>query len=166
MICPNCGRGNVAEKKYCPSCGLKLEAIAQALAQEQAQLQGHDNALKFSDPKERRGPSVFAVGFFAVIFGLLLAFVGGAILANNIVANTGVITMILGMAGVGYGAITKIERGMWRSSPAKTRLSETQTNPLPITLQPTSITEQTTRNLEMSLEDGERRRPSNDLSLP
>ncbi len=31
MFCPNCGKDNSSELKYCASCGTNLEAVAQAL---------------------------------------------------------------------------------------------------------------------------------------
>jgi hypothetical protein len=31
MFCPNCGRDNSQEKKFCASCGTNLEAVSQAL---------------------------------------------------------------------------------------------------------------------------------------
>jgi hypothetical protein len=32
MFCPNCGRDNSHERKYCASCGTNLEAVSQALS--------------------------------------------------------------------------------------------------------------------------------------
>jgi len=32
MFCPTCGRDNVAERKFCASCGTNLEAVVQALS--------------------------------------------------------------------------------------------------------------------------------------
>jgi hypothetical protein len=32
MFCPNCGRDNSRETKFCASCGINLEAISQALS--------------------------------------------------------------------------------------------------------------------------------------
>ena len=150
MICPNCGRANLAEKKYCPSCGLKLEAIAHALAIEQAHHQGE--TLEFSRPPQRSVPSALTIGFLAFIFGTLVSVVGGGILGKKLVADMGVIIMVLGMGGIGYGAITGRGRRAMSSPPSKTILPQVQTNPLPITVQSTSIAEHTTRSLEARLD--------------
>jgi uncharacterized membrane protein YvbJ len=32
MFCPNCGSKNGVEQNYCRECGLKLDAIAEAVA--------------------------------------------------------------------------------------------------------------------------------------
>jgi len=32
MFCPTCGRDNLAERKFCASCGTNLEAVVQALS--------------------------------------------------------------------------------------------------------------------------------------
>jgi hypothetical protein len=34
MFCPNCGAENRVEQNYCRSCGLKLDAISQAVAEQ------------------------------------------------------------------------------------------------------------------------------------
>jgi hypothetical protein len=36
MYCPNCGKTNSAGQKFCRSCGLQLEKVAQALAEQLA----------------------------------------------------------------------------------------------------------------------------------
>jgi len=34
MFCPNCGKENQAEQKFCRSCGLKLDAVVQVVADQ------------------------------------------------------------------------------------------------------------------------------------
>lgn len=34
MYCPNCGKTNSSEQKFCRSCGLSLEKVAQSLAEQ------------------------------------------------------------------------------------------------------------------------------------
>jgi len=34
MFCPNCGKENQADQKFCRSCGLKLDAVLQVVADQ------------------------------------------------------------------------------------------------------------------------------------
>ncbi len=34
MFCPNCGGDNLSERKYCRSCGLKLDSISKSVAEQ------------------------------------------------------------------------------------------------------------------------------------
>ena len=45
MYCPNCGKTNSAEQKFCRSCGLGLEKIVQSIA-EQLPREGLDKQLQ------------------------------------------------------------------------------------------------------------------------
>jgi hypothetical protein len=45
MYCPNCGKTNSADQKFCRSCGLGLERIAQSVA-EQLPREGLDKQLQ------------------------------------------------------------------------------------------------------------------------
>jgi hypothetical protein len=71
MFCPNCGGDNRSEQNYCRSCGLKLDAISLAVAEQQpskeyAQLQ------RRKDLFEKLG--LFSISIAALIgLGLLLA---------------------------------------------------------------------------------------------
>ena len=54
MHCPNCGTQAAADQKFCRSCGIGLQAIAEALAKELATA-GLDHSLdELSDPEKNR----------------------------------------------------------------------------------------------------------------
>lgn len=161
MICPNCGRRNVAEKNYCPSCGLKLEAIAQALAHEQSQ--PPERPLASARPPRRGGQLALSAGFSVFMLGTMICIIGGTMLRSQMVLGVGLLTMVLGMGSIGYSQL--VRGGRSALPPSKTPVPPVPTNPLPTTLPAESIAEHTTRELGLQLERGEQRRPSKDLSL-
>lgn len=42
MFCPNCGKENSSDKKYCRTCGLELEKILQSLVEQKPTKEGRD----------------------------------------------------------------------------------------------------------------------------
>jgi len=64
MFCPNCGSKNSTEQKFCRSCGLGLEKVAQSLV-EQLPAKRDEKLEKRKDKIERLG--VFALSGFGVV---------------------------------------------------------------------------------------------------
>jgi uncharacterized membrane protein len=79
MFCPSCGANNSTEQKFCRTCGMNLESVAESLLSQfpnaqQATLQKQEKML------ERFGTYVF--GGFAVMVGLgALSLIIGVIFA-------------------------------------------------------------------------------------
>ena len=71
MFCPNCGGENRSEQNYCRTCGLKLDAITQAVA-EQRPLSEYAQLQRRKELFEKLG--LFSISVAALIgLGLLLA---------------------------------------------------------------------------------------------
>jgi hypothetical protein len=71
MFCPNCGGENRGEQNYCRKCGLKLDAISQAVS-EQRPSKEYAELQRQKDRFERLG--LLSLSISAVIaIGLLLA---------------------------------------------------------------------------------------------
>lgn len=74
MYCPNCGNKTSAEQKFCRSCGLGLEKIAQSLV-EQLPMELDKSLREQKNRIERLGVaalSVFGVGVLSLIlYGLV-----------------------------------------------------------------------------------------------
>jgi hypothetical protein len=93
MYCPDCGNENSADQKFCRSCGLGLEKIAQSLGEQlpakfDASLQARKEKL------ERLGVaalSVFGVG----ILGLLLYTVVDKFMQGRTTAGLGLLALIV-----------------------------------------------------------------------
>ncbi len=162
MFCPKCGRENLEGKKFCPSCGLKLQAFIEAMTHEQTSQQEVDNSPEISSLPPKRWRGAPAYGLFVVILGVLIALLGN-MLANPVVANIGVMIMVLGMGSIGFFEMLRRGRRSAASPSAKTLPPKVQTAKLPTTIEPSSITEHTTRKLELKLERDEKRTPSKEL---
>ncbi len=163
MFCPNCGRQSLAGKKFCPSCGLKLRSFVEALANEQSAKQEGDKSPDDARPRQKSWLPALGSGLFAVLLGTLIALLGNT-LANHLVINIGVMITVLGMGGVMFYAITQRSRRsplLQNSIPPNAPTVQLPPNP-----EPSSITEHTTRKLELKLGRDERRTPSKELFQP
>jgi len=80
MFCPSCGSKNSTQQRFCRSCGLSLEKIAQSLV-EQLPSKPNESLEKRKDKLERLGVialsgfGVVGVGFlfYLIIFKMMLA---------------------------------------------------------------------------------------------
>lgn len=71
MFCPNCGGENKSEQNFCRTCGLKLDAISQAVA-EQKPSKEYAELQKRKELFEKLG--IFSLSTFGIIgFAFLIA---------------------------------------------------------------------------------------------
>lgn len=166
MFCPNCGRENLAGKKFCPSCGLKLQAIQQALSQEQGEFPAAVPMPKAPGSFPPNGLRFLTSGFFVMMLGVIVGILGKNTLANKTIADIGAILAVLGIGLIGYFGITMMGAGINRSAKPRSLPTNHQTKELPPTIEPESITEHTTRQLDLKLRHDENRRPSQELFQP
>lgn len=68
MYCPNCGKEAPANNRFCPGCGLRLEAVAEVLANEPAQLE-----------RERQTTTGLSLIMTAALLALLYLIIFGAV---------------------------------------------------------------------------------------
>lgn len=149
MICPNCGRKELEGKKFCPACGLKLQAMMQVATKE----------LSLHHPNKTSAPTVFTrkvrshlltSGFFIMMIGTMLGILGTKTLANHWLAELGAILAVTGIGLIGYYGIRLMIPDNEKPSLAKAEHQNHQTVKLPDTPPPMeieSITEHTTREL-------------------
>ncbi len=155
MYCPNCGNKNSADQRFCRSCGLGLEKIAQSLT-EQLPTRLDKSLQERKEKLERLGVaalSVFGVGILSFILymvfnklmtqGSILAVLG--MLALVIVLGCGLLSVILfAKAGELKESSAKRQiKGPSELEPSETKELLPDTHPEPIL----SVTERTTELL-------------------
>ncbi|HYL99470.1 MAG TPA: DUF3040 domain-containing protein [Blastocatellia bacterium] len=165
MYCPNCGKKNSGQEKYCRSCGLHLNVIIQVTGAEVAGLRKRSREIaEQSESESPRGmlvrrPRMSPLGFLIVMTGVLIAFLGGAAFSSHWIAVAGTLVMIIGMIVLGLQAMNagnSRRRALGAGGPADFDESTVpERNLVPggqLYPAPPSITEVTTRSLDAGLE--------------
>jgi zinc-ribbon domain len=149
MFCPNCGRDNSGTKKFCPSCGLKLQTIAEVLTNEQAPLV----QPIISKPKSRQ--QAMLPGLFLILTGIIISLMGADGFANKAITDIGVIVAIIGMGLIAYKGLGQgnSKSKSLQNSPAISPAATVRLLPAMPTEEPISITEHTTRELDLAFVD-------------
>lgn len=71
MYCPNCGKENSAEQKFCRLCGLSLEQAVQSLAEQLPALE-LDKNLRVRQARVDRLITIVAGGAISIVVGGVL----------------------------------------------------------------------------------------------
>ena len=146
MFCPNCGKDNSATKKFCPSCGLKLQTIAQVLTDEQAQNQEVDKPMQ-----SKSWQNALLSSFSFIFLGIIISLIGRDAFDSQLITDLGAIVAILGMGLVVYRGIQNSNRSkpVQNSQASMIAAQTVELLPSPIE-EPSSITEHTTRELNLN----------------
>ena len=157
MFCPNCGKDNSETKNFCPSCGLKLQTIVQALTTEQSSNQETNKPI---ESKQKSRQQAILPGLFLILTGIIISLIGADGFASKAITDIGVIVAIIGMGLIAYKGLGQ---GSSRSKPLQNSpaiLPTVQTVRLLPDMQtgePISITEHTTRELDLAFVDSGKR---------
>ncbi|HEX8707553.1 MAG TPA: zinc-ribbon domain-containing protein [Pyrinomonadaceae bacterium] len=152
MYCPDCGKENSAEQKFCRSCGFGLQLVSRALAGELAVPASHGDTLEPRKHAQKGWLHPLLYGFMLVLLGMVIVIIGRKIFGEVMVADIGTLISILGIGLLGFKGVQLI-----RGQPTETsQLPEAATKPeLTSRAQPAlragetpSVTEHTTRHLE------------------
>jgi|SRR6476659_5347427 hypothetical protein len=81
MYCPNCGNKNAEQQKFCRSCGLGLEKVAQSLI-EQLPTKADRNLQDRKERLERLGVALLSV-FGVAVFSFILYNVFTGLMASK-----------------------------------------------------------------------------------
>src|SRR5262245_4749293 len=96
MYCPRCGKENLAGQRFCNSCGLKLEAISTALAQESPASREDLVIGVFRGGRTVwQDPLVYA--FVLIAAGMVLGFFGYKILSEKTLGDIGTLVSLVGV---------------------------------------------------------------------
>jgi hypothetical protein len=153
MYCPNCGKQNSSEQSFCRACGLRLQAISQALARELSPGEAADVDQLQPSPGSRKLGSqpLLLAGFLTMMFGVIVGVLGKKMLSTEWVSSVGALIAILGMSLMGYAAITLMAPLSRKSAKSKPASPADLTTDRQLAAPPASVpsvTENTTRELE------------------
>lgn len=127
MYCPNCGKTNSAEQKYCRSCGLQLEQVVQSLV---TQLTAPDADVKLVERQRNldRWIKVVAVSTISLFVGAVLGEILYSIIIGDgeVLAGSIFLAIIIGL--VLFGLLMFYRESLAdKLSKQKPSLTETRT---------------------------------------
>jgi hypothetical protein len=154
MYCPNCGKTNSAEQKFCRSCGLSLEKAVQSLAEQLPGLELDKNLRERQLKVDRLITIVVGSAISIVLVGVLWGIIYGIIIVNGqVTVGLFMLAFIVGMIlfallSMYRDSLRKAAGGRQLPEPAPAfvadtgeLLSESLVEPIP------SVTERTTELL-------------------
>jgi hypothetical protein len=157
MYCPNCGKENAEGRRFCRSCGLSLQVIVPASAGESSTIvEEEENSVQ---PVSRmqaawQNPLIYAV--LLIVFGVIMGAVSErAPLRSQTAHDIGTIIALLGVGLLGLKGVMLIVAPPRPLPPVKRVMQVEQTSQLKPSLlsaEPPSVTENTTRELDASIE--------------
>jgi hypothetical protein len=156
MYCPNCGKENSVEQRFCRSCGLSLQTISQALTHELSVTESPDKSVEVFNHERKGWQNPLLYGFLIIMLGLIIAIFGKLILAEKLIADIGVVIALLGVGLLGIkGVLIMLPQSRVAPKP------KTQLQGEPMVMQtsalqpgePASVTDHTTRALESVYEE-------------
>jgi hypothetical protein len=153
MYCPNCGRDNSNEQRFCRSCGLSLQIISHTLAKIPSASESDDVSIEIKrEQKLWQNPLMY--GFLMLTLGIIIVIFGKTLLGEQIIADIGTVLAFLGIITFGYRGFSLMfpkSSALPHSKGAKVLSESEPTNKLPLATQfegLPSVTEHTTRHLE------------------
>jgi hypothetical protein len=160
MYCPNCGKENSAEQKFCRTCGLSLEKAVQSLAEQLPALDLDKNLRERQERVDRlinivAGSAIsIAVGgiLWGIIYGIII--VKGEVIAGLLFLAFIVGVILFALLSLYRESLSKAAGKRHLLQPPPTQASDTakllpdsQMEPIP------SITERTTELLTVNGKD-------------
>jgi len=99
MYCPNCGKPNSSEQKYCRACGLNLEDTSRSVTEQLPAALQDQRLAKRRDLVEKILLGLAGVGITAFVLILISTIISEIIIAKgNVLGGIVFITFLVGMA--------------------------------------------------------------------
>ncbi len=160
MYCPNCGKTNSADQRFCRSCGLQLEKVAQAVAEQLAGSELEDGLVRRRRRLEKVikvvGGATAAVVVGSVMWGIIYEM----ILSGEVLVGSVFLAFIVGLVAFALlmlyrdsllrapGERQAAQSALAQSGDTKRLPSGSQFEPAP------SVTEHTTELLTVTKKGG------------
>src|ERR1700730_17018642 len=105
MYCPNCGKENSVEQRFCRSCGLRLLTISQALAHEPSAIESVESLVEKVNREQKGWQNPLLYGLLIIMLGLLIIIFGKMILVEKLVSDIGVVIAVVGVGLLGLKGV-------------------------------------------------------------
>lgn len=126
MYCPNCGKTNSQEQKFCRSCGLQLEQVVQSLVQQLTAPDANKSLVEKQHSLDRwiKIVAVSTISLFvgAVLWGIIYSII---IVKGEVLAGSIFLAVILGLVLFGLLVLYR-ESLAQKSSKQKVSLPDVQ----------------------------------------
>src|ERR1700730_13300842 len=155
MYCPNCGKENPEARRFCRSCGLSLQTIAPALAGGSPTPSVDESSVEPGGRRQAAWQTPLIYALLLIIFGVIMGAVGERALRSQTAHDIGIIIALMGVGLLGLKGVMLIVAPPPPLPPAKREMQVEHTSELRPTLlaaEPPSVTENTTRELDASVE--------------
>jgi hypothetical protein len=157
MYCPNCGNENAEGRRFCRSCGLSLQSIAPASAGESpTNVEGEEDWVQPVSRMQAAWQNPLIYALLLIVFGVIMGAVSErAPLRSQTAHDIGTIIALLGVGLLGLKGVMLIVAPPRPAAPAKRVMPAEQTSelrPVPLSAEPPSVTDNTTRQLDSSVE--------------
>lgn len=157
MYCPDCGKANPAGQKFCRSCGLSLKPVSRALAGEVVPADAGLASRTVVVQGEQRlwqNPLIYAL--MLILLGIVIGGVGERVFQAKTVSDIGTIVALLGVGLLGFKGVMLViapPRSSARSERAPEEFEDSyEPGPGLLSAEPPSITENTTRQLDATVD--------------
>jgi hypothetical protein len=155
MFCPDCGKENPAGQKFCRSCGLSLSPISQALAGEVSPANANNNSTIVVQGKQSFWQNPFIYALLLIILGIVIGVAGDNVFHTKTVSDIGTLIALLGVGLLGFKGVMLVVRPQRyepRANPSPQIETTSKLTPALLSEEPPSVTENTTRQLDESVE--------------
>jgi hypothetical protein len=106
MFCPNCGKENSIEQKFCRACGISLDKIVESLTEQKQSLMQDDSSLRKRILLETFGTVAF--GGLMIVIGVGVSAIIYVIVTEMILTGASVLSGILLTAFIVFALLTLI----------------------------------------------------------
>jgi hypothetical protein len=155
MYCPSCGNENPEGRKFCRSCGLSLQLIAPALSGESPEGSPKETSVERLSRWQAAWQNPFIYALMLILLGVLLGAIGETPLRSQTARDIGTIIALLGVGLLGLKGVMMIVAPPRLAAPVR-RVTPVEQTPGPrlnlLSAEPPSVTENTTRQLDPSVE--------------
>src|SRR5437868_6639037 len=105
MYCPNCGKENSDEQKFCRSCGLTLQTISQAMADELPPTTTDERRVESVSwlQKGWQNPLIYAL--LLILLGIIITLIGNKGFSDSKVGDIGTIISLAGVGLLGFKGV-------------------------------------------------------------